>query len=90
MSRTQVKEPPKWLKVRGKIVEPKSLVGWRKFRKITPAEAVQMTDPFEVDTLEGTMRGKAWDYLVRGVRGELYPVDRGIFEATYVPEEGAR
>lgn len=42
-------------------------------------------NPFiNVETLEGVMRadyGK--DYIVRGVRGELYPCEKEIFEETY-------
>lgn len=36
-----------------------------------------------VPTLEGTMRCKIGDYLIRGVRGELYPCAKDIFEETY-------
>lgn len=36
-----------------------------------------------VRTLEGTMTGNHWDYLVRGLKGEFYPVQKDIFEATY-------
>lgn len=36
-----------------------------------------------VRTLEGDMRVEVGDYLVRGVRGELYPVKPDIFEETY-------
>jgi hypothetical protein len=36
-----------------------------------------------VNTLEGTMTGNHWDYLVRGLKGEFYPVQKEIFEATY-------
>ena len=42
-------------------------------------------NPFiNVETLEGVMRadyGK--DYIIRGVRGELYPCEKEIFEETY-------
>lgn len=37
----------------------------------------------EVKTLEGVLKGKAGDYLIEGVRGELYPCDKEIFEETY-------
>ncbi len=47
-------------------------------------KAVQMDKEFEVGTLEGVLRGKAGDYLIEGVRGELYPCDKEIFEETYV------
>lgn len=36
-----------------------------------------------VDTLEGTMNGSLGDYIIRGVKGELYPCKANIFEATY-------
>lgn len=36
-----------------------------------------------VPTLEGTMRGKIGDYLIRGVEGEYYICDRAIFFKTY-------
>ena len=47
--------------------------------------AKQMKHPFEVETLEGRMKGKAGDYLIRGVEGEMYPCDAGIFHKTYEP-----
>ena len=49
-----------------------------------PIEAIQQTEAFTVETLEGTLRGKPGDYLVTGVRGEQYPCDKEIFEETYV------
>lgn len=36
-----------------------------------------------VETLEGTMRGEVGDYLIRGIKGEVYPCKPDIFEATY-------
>ena len=47
--------------------------------------AAQMDEEFEVETLEGTMRGQAGDYLICGVKGEHYPCRKDIFEATYDP-----
>ncbi|MDE0467089.1 MAG: hypothetical protein OYL97_08525 [Candidatus Poribacteria bacterium] len=52
-------------------------------KKPIPIEAVQQTGPFKTQTLEGELEGKAGDYLVTGVNGEQYPVDREIFEKTY-------
>jgi hypothetical protein len=40
-------------------------------------------DAVEIATLEGRMRGGQSDWVVRGVKGELYPVKADIFEATY-------
>lgn len=45
--------------------------------------ACEMDHPFAVSTKEGIMKGKAGDFLIRGVEGELYPCDRAIFEKTY-------
>lgn len=36
-----------------------------------------------IDTLEGKMRCNVGDYIIRGVRGELYPCAKDIFEETY-------
>lgn len=38
-----------------------------------------------VNTLEGVMEAGPGDYLVRGIKGELYPCKPDIFEATYEP-----
>lgn len=40
---------------------------------------------FMVLTLEGSMTGKKGDWLIRGVKGELYPCKPDIFSATYEP-----
>ena len=52
-------------------------------KKAIPVEAVQIDEPFEVETIEGVMRGKPGDYLMKGVRGELYVCDRSIYNETY-------
>lgn len=52
-------------------------------KKPLPVEVFQMDRPFEVETLEGTMRGKAGDWLMVGVNGEMYPCDQAIFDKTY-------
>lgn len=36
-----------------------------------------------IETLEGTHRANAGDYVIRGIAGELYPCRSDIFEATY-------
>ncbi|MFK8851313.1 hypothetical protein [Streptomyces sp. Ac-502] len=43
-----------------------------------------------VPTLEGTMYAADGDWIVKGVKGEFYPVKPDIFEATYeLVEESA-
>jgi hypothetical protein len=41
----------------------------------------------DIKTLEGTMRADKGDWIIRGVKGELYPCKPDIFEATYEPAE---
>jgi hypothetical protein len=36
-----------------------------------------------ITTLEGIMRADVGDYVIRGVKGELYPCKPDIFAATY-------
>ena|SRR3990167_2433386 len=38
-----------------------------------------------IKTLEGTMRADPGDWIIRGVKGELYPCKPDIFAATYEP-----
>lgn len=40
-----------------------------------------------IRTLEGDMRATYGDWLILGVKGELYPCKPDIFEATYVSVE---
>lgn len=62
-------------------------LSWHKARKEpVEVEATPMPAPFEVETMEGTMEGKEGDILVRGIKGELYPVDADIFYETYEVE----
>src|SRR5437868_2249090 len=39
--------------------------------------------PVIIHTLEGDMRAELGDWIVKGVKGEFYPVKPDIFEATY-------
>lgn len=36
-----------------------------------------------INTLEGVMKAELGDYIIKGVKGELYPCKPDIFEATY-------
>lgn len=37
----------------------------------------------EIDTLEGVMTAKRVDWIIRGIKGEMYPCKPDIFAATY-------
>jgi hypothetical protein len=40
-----------------------------------------------IGTLEGVMVGDVGDWIIQGVKGELYPCKPDIFFATYEPAE---
>lgn len=40
-------------------------------------------EEIEIKTLEGTMTASKGDWIIRGVKGELYPCKPDIFAATY-------
>jgi hypothetical protein len=46
-------------------------------------KAVQLDEDFQVETMEGWLKGNKSDWLVRGVFGELYPVANKVFKRTY-------
>lgn len=54
-------------------------------KKPVVIEAVQITRPMTVETLEGTMRGNPGDWLITGVKGEQYFCRDDIFRQTYEP-----
>lgn len=47
----------------------------------------QYRDYASIQTLEGIMRVDIGDWIIRGVKGELYPCKPDIFAATYEPVE---
>ena len=48
-----------------------------------PIVPIPMTDYLVIPTLEGAMKCDAWDYIIKGVKGEFYPCKPDIFEMTY-------
>ncbi len=62
---------------------------WAAFAEGVVGEWEGRDGTFGVITLEGVMTCPPGCYLVRGVRGELYPCQGDIFEETYeLVEEG--
>lgn len=58
------------------------------YREVTPDRNFTYETIF---TREGTIRGyPEMDYVIRGVQGELYPIKKDIFHATYDVIEKAR
>lgn len=52
-------------------------------KKPVVIEAVQLTNPMTVITLEGEMAGDKGDWLITGVKGEQYFCKDEIFQQTY-------
>src|SRR4051794_35474892 len=44
---------------------------------------IRVGEEVHIFTLEGTMIASPGDWIIRGVKGELYPCKPDIFEATY-------
>ena len=63
-----------------KIIEDK----FEQYRKKpVTIEAYQTDEEIEIETLEGTMKANKGDFIIRGVKGELYPCKPDIFYETY-------
>lgn len=59
---------------------------WAKCRKKPVEVEVREVRPDErkVETLEGTLHCTARDhFIIRGVNGEIYPIEKSIFWKTY-------
>lgn len=41
----------------------------------------------DIQTLEGEMRAEMGDWIIKGVKGEFYPIKNEIFKETYEPVE---
>lgn len=52
-------------------------------KKPIPIKCIQIHEPFQVESLEGTVNGKAGDWLMIGIDGEKYICDKAIFKKTY-------
>lgn len=53
----------------------------------TAGSVIRMGDDLDVWTLEGKMTARPGDWLIRGIKGEVYPCKPDIFSATYEPAE---
>jgi hypothetical protein len=57
--------------------------------KVSTNEIIAYETHCDIHTLEGWMRGNAGDYIIQGVKGEVYPCKSEIFEETYEPVNGS-
>lgn len=54
---------------------------------VTEGTAYHFDTQIMIKTLEGEMRADVGDWVIKGVKGELYPCNPDIFAATYDPVE---
>lgn len=45
--------------------------------------AKRMRKAFQIQTIEGMMKGNAGDWLIKNPAGELYPMTNPVFQKTY-------
>ena len=62
---------------------------WREVYQFMSDKPLWFTQDFRkeeyvtIDTLEGTMKARVGDYIIKGVHGEFYPCKTDIFHETY-------
>lgn len=65
---------------------------WKKYRKIPVV--IEATGPMDreedIVTLNGTVHVSVGEFIIRGVKGELYPCKPDIFAKTYEPVDEVR
>lgn len=80
-----------WIKVKKKPVEVEAIqntfqnqeIGF--FDKLFEENNIEFwaSGKITIKTLEGNMECKLGDYIIKGVKGEIYPCRKDIFEETY-------
>lgn len=55
------------------------------FENVTSPPEVAEDGRLMITTLEGVMAAEIGDYVIKGVKGEIYPCKPEIFAATYEP-----
>lgn len=74
-------------------VEPRTCPEWfpavvqrinqENWKAVRAGEVFAGPDELYIGTLEGPHKALSGDWIIRGVKGELYPIKPDIFEATY-------
>lgn len=55
----------------------------KKFCKDCVYKSTEDNKTIYIKTLEGNMKCKIGNYIIKGIDGEFYPIQRDIFEKTY-------
>lgn len=67
----------------GYDVEPKWFIENDRVCNFIKEKCINGHVSCDLETLEGTMRANKGDYIIQGVKGEIYPCKADIFEMTY-------
>lgn len=69
----------------GSVQSSAEIVGWAEAcgRHIEAALDEDDCTILYIDTLEGRMTANKGDWIIRGIKGEIYPCKDDIFRATY-------
>lgn len=67
------------------VVEALKFTGdnWAEIEDFVPVGGYNDDGTFQIATLEGEHKCSIGDYVIKGVAGEFYPCNPGIFESTY-------
>lgn len=76
-------EMPEWMPKCGEPLRTEAMTR----AAVSPGEIRRYEDFLHIGTLEGVMAAAPGDWIIRGVKGELYPCKPDIFAATYEPVE---
>ena len=75
-------EKPDWMPPVSRVVTDQKWVGHPE-----PGQVWRDGENLWIGTLEGNMVASPGDWVIRGIKGELYPCKPDIFEATYEPAD---
>ena len=67
----------------GYEVEPKWFIEKIKSMNVVKESPSGRVVKCNISTLEGVMSAEKGDYIIKGVKGEIYPCKSDIFEMTY-------
>ena len=56
---------------------------FKKLNTFMAGRCMRSTNDIVIDTLEGAMKARVHDWIIKGVQGEFYPCKPEIFEETY-------
>jgi hypothetical protein len=75
---------PKWLPKVGLAINPGDIPSGQ-IPSVPVGAIFREGESLWIGTLEGSMRADPGDWIIQGIKGELYPCKPDIFAATYEP-----